>query len=264
MKRRNRVVISWVGLYRSVRVATLCLPLAALAAAPCTADILVTKDGRQIETKGFWEVKGRQVIFTAKSGVLSSVRLSEIDLEASELATNPPPPPPAALEEAPEKPSLGSLAGRDRPEPVMVLTNEDIGQADVEAMEDFASAFGGALMELQRALAHGFAEMSDDPEAAKEEIDRQLESQQQELEQGLEDFGKAFEEMLVAVAAVTERYPELQELNPDDPESVRQNAGSIRAAAADLRAAAQQAESPEAREMLNDAAAQMEAKLAGS
>ena len=232
-----------------------------LVVPPASADVLVTRDGQRIETDGPWEVKGRQVVFTNTAGVLSVVRLSEIDLEASELATNPPEPEVAADTWRDDEPRLGDVSqkGKDRPQAVMTLTNDDVGMAKVEEIEDFASAFGGALLEMQRAIAHSLAEMSDDPDATRQEIDRQLEAQEDELA----EFGKAFEEMLETLTAVVERYPELQTLNPEDPDSIRENAAAIRSAAADIRTAAQQAESEQAREMLNGAADQMEATAAG-
>ena len=84
------------------------------------ADVLVTRHGRQIQTDGPWEVKGRQILFTSPEGTLSSVRLSEIDLEASELATHPPAPVESDEDEAP----------RVVKEPVLVLTDKDIGGFD--------------------------------------------------------------------------------------------------------------------------------------
>lgn len=52
-----------------------------------SADVLVTRDGGRVETEGPWEVRGRLVVFTRSGGTLSSLRLSDIDLEASETAT---------------------------------------------------------------------------------------------------------------------------------------------------------------------------------
>ena len=94
--------------------------LGAGAATFCAADILVTQDGQQIETEGPWTVKGRQVIFTTPEGRLTSIRLTEVDLEASELATNPPPPPPPVPGAEPDKPKAP-------PKPILVLTDDNIG-----------------------------------------------------------------------------------------------------------------------------------------
>lgn len=66
---------------------------------PLAADVLVLRDGKHIATEGAWEVRGRQVIYRSREGVLSAVRGSEVDLPASEAATKaekaPPAPPPA-------------------------------------------------------------------------------------------------------------------------------------------------------------------------
>lgn len=56
-------------------------------AAPACADWLVTRDGGRVETKGPWKVKGKLVVFTQADGVLSSLRLSEVNLDASRAAT---------------------------------------------------------------------------------------------------------------------------------------------------------------------------------
>lgn len=95
--------------------------LAGLAlAAPAAADWLVTQDGARIETDGPWEIKGAVVLFTLPNGTLSSMRLSEVDLDKSAEATydaENPPPPDEAGEEPPKK------------EPVLSLTNKDIRRA---------------------------------------------------------------------------------------------------------------------------------------
>jgi hypothetical protein len=51
------------------------------------ADWLVTREGARVEIKGHWQVKGKLVVFTRKDDTLASLRLSEVDLEASERAT---------------------------------------------------------------------------------------------------------------------------------------------------------------------------------
>ncbi|MFL6194716.1 MAG: FxLYD domain-containing protein [Thermoanaerobaculia bacterium] len=77
------------------------LGLVLLAATPSKADWLITKAGARVETRGPWQVKGKLVVFTQNDGSLSSLRLSEVDLEASTKATadaklqaEAPPPPP--------------------------------------------------------------------------------------------------------------------------------------------------------------------------
>jgi hypothetical protein len=61
--------------------------LALTAAAPATADWLVTREGGRVETKGPWKVKGKLVVFTLSDGKLSSLRATEVDLDASRQAT---------------------------------------------------------------------------------------------------------------------------------------------------------------------------------
>lgn len=99
--------------------------LAALGMAPpASGDLLVTRDGSRIETQGPWEVRGRLVVFTRTDGVLASMRLREVDLEASEEATA------AAAREEKEASEAGEEAGRDdagsQPrEAAWVLTDAD-------------------------------------------------------------------------------------------------------------------------------------------
>lgn len=80
------------------------LPAALAAAGPAAADWLRTRDGALVETRGPWKVRGALVIFTAPNGTLSSLRVSEVDLDASAVATmaarSPPSP---AAEEASRK-----------------------------------------------------------------------------------------------------------------------------------------------------------------
>lgn len=98
----------------------LLVALVVTAAPPVAADWLVTTDGDRIETEGPWKVDGRKVVFTLPGGTLSMMRLSEVDLEASEAATEEAlrPPEPEVEEKEPEAPR----------EPVLVLTNADIPQ----------------------------------------------------------------------------------------------------------------------------------------
>jgi hypothetical protein len=66
-----------------------CVLLAALLAlaAPAQGDWLVTRDGNQVETRGAWQVKGKLVVFHTAKGELSSLRLADVDLEASRRET---------------------------------------------------------------------------------------------------------------------------------------------------------------------------------
>ena len=98
--------------------------LAALAALPSAADWLVTRDGARVETKGGWEVKGNQVVFTLPNGTLSVLRKSEVDLEASHLVTA-----------EGQKPAAVRGKDAERRTSVMVLTNKDVRRAEDAAAE---------------------------------------------------------------------------------------------------------------------------------
>ena len=92
--------------------------LGLLAGPPAVADWLVTREGDRIETRGAWEVRGKLVVFTLPNGTLSSIRIADVDLEASrELAERRA----RAAEERPSEPTP-----RERPEPVLVLTDADV------------------------------------------------------------------------------------------------------------------------------------------
>jgi hypothetical protein len=67
--------------------AAILLCVAGLAPAAARADWLVTNEGGRVETKGPWKVDGKRVIFTQKDGTLSSLRLTEVDLDASKQTT---------------------------------------------------------------------------------------------------------------------------------------------------------------------------------
>jgi hypothetical protein len=99
------------------RLAALLLP-ALLASLPAGADWLVTRQGGRVETREPWEVKGKLVVFRTLDGTLSSLRLTEVDLEASRKATEEAARARAAAAEAPAKPAK-------RPS-VLVLTDKDV------------------------------------------------------------------------------------------------------------------------------------------
>lgn len=122
------------GVSGAVLAALVGLAAAALAS-PVAADWLVTRDGTHIETRGPWEVRGRTVVFTGANGTLSSMRLSEVDLEASTAATERAKAPPPPREEQ-QKPPEGEK------EPVLVLTDADVGH--VEHRRPAVSAEAGA------------------------------------------------------------------------------------------------------------------------
>jgi hypothetical protein len=92
-----------------------------------TADILVLKDGSRVQTEGEWEVQGRLVVFRTAGGSLSSIRLDEVDLEASEAAT-------AAAQRAEEEARRAPPPRVERREPVAVLTDRDVARVFPEAL----------------------------------------------------------------------------------------------------------------------------------
>ncbi len=123
---------------RRLRPTTLGAALMAVSfALPAGADWLVLHEGGKLETRGAWEVKGKLVVFTSASGALSSMRLADIDLEASREAT-------AAAERAREQPPPPPAA---RPEPSrakIVLTDADVRRAVPEAAPAAADAAAAA------------------------------------------------------------------------------------------------------------------------
>jgi len=109
--------------------------LALAAAAPAAADWLVTRQGGgRVETRGPWQVKGKLVVFTLPDGKLSSLRLSEVDLDASRRATG------EAAAAARATPAAPAPAPRPR-EARVVLTDESFRRA---APPPAAAPDGGA------------------------------------------------------------------------------------------------------------------------
>jgi hypothetical protein len=107
------------------RIAKRLAAVAAVAGAaflvPATGDWLVTRDGDRIETQGPWRVESRLVVFKRPDGTYASMRLSEIDLEASERLT---------LEHAEAaKRAVSREGSRDRRESVARLTEKDLPPA---------------------------------------------------------------------------------------------------------------------------------------
>lgn len=87
---------------------------------PAAADWLVTKDGSRVETQGPWEVRDRLVVFKRPDGTFASMRLSDVDLDASERLTR----------EMAEK-ARSAREGKERDEPrkrpvVARLTEKDL------------------------------------------------------------------------------------------------------------------------------------------
>jgi hypothetical protein len=113
----------------------LTLALAAgLVAGAAHADILVTRDGARLSTRGPWKVEGRRVVFTAENGTLSALRTEEVDLDQSALAT-------ARAQQA-AKETVAPAAAAPTGEPVLRITEKDIPPVGEEA-ESESSGEGG-------------------------------------------------------------------------------------------------------------------------
>lgn len=74
---------------RSSAVALASVFLLMLSSVPSilSADVLVTRLGEQVETRGAWEIDGKRVVFHLQGGGLASLRMIEVDLPASHRAT---------------------------------------------------------------------------------------------------------------------------------------------------------------------------------
>jgi len=119
---------------RPLRSAPLLVTAFALVAGSAGADLLVTRDGATVETKGPWKVEGRRIVFSLPNGVLSSMRTEMVDLDRSAVATA------RAAEEAVAAASPAPAASSDTV--VMRITEKDIPPMTVsedEAEEGAAS-----------------------------------------------------------------------------------------------------------------------------
>ena len=116
-----------------------------LCAAAAQADWLVTRAGERIETEGSWQVKGRMVVFTRPGGTLASMRLSEVDLDASREAT-------ARAAEAAARPAEPAPAPPPR-QATRVITTDDVGAGT-------PGAEGADLLVERLRQAHQFQDVS--------------------------------------------------------------------------------------------------------
>lgn len=104
---------------RKTSLSAMLMLLSVPLAAPVAADWLVTRDGGRIETKGQWRVEGAKVVFTLPNGTMSVMRKSEVDLDASAVAS-------AAI----VKPAETTTA-EPKKTPILTLTDKDIPKAAV-------------------------------------------------------------------------------------------------------------------------------------
>lgn len=119
------------GRSATVLAALLVLP-AVLAASPASSDWLVLRDGTTVETAGPWRVEGRLVVFELPGGPLASLRVDDVQLAASEEATE--------LARAPRIPAEPLPPPRKAR---VVITDADIPKARLEPASTEARDGGG-------------------------------------------------------------------------------------------------------------------------
>ncbi len=124
--------------------AALLFCLTALLSPGLNADVLVLRDGTQLETVGPWEVKGRQIVFKTAAGTLSALRLAEVDLPGSEKAT--------AEALAPKKEEAKPEVKK---QPVLVLTDKDVAKASPDFLAAVAQNDGNAAVAGQAGAGTG-------------------------------------------------------------------------------------------------------------
>ena len=107
---------------QSFRIGLVLGLLIALPGLPIAADWLVTQDGDRVETRGPWEIKGKLVVFTLPDGTLSSMRLTDVDLDASQELTN--------SKDVSSAPVATTSQRRDA---TIVITDSDVAHVAAEA-----------------------------------------------------------------------------------------------------------------------------------
>ncbi|REJ80219.1 MAG: hypothetical protein DWQ36_18475 [Acidobacteria bacterium] len=145
------------------RLATaLALTLALLVlATPAIAEVLVLIDGARIQTRGPWEERGRQVVYTDEHGNLAAIRASLVDLEASRAAGQE-----VAREDyvridhpAPKPRPSKAPPGRPGAEPVVITQGDVTATLDPEAQR-VAAIFSSLDQWALVALAHEFRSLA--------------------------------------------------------------------------------------------------------
>lgn len=120
----------------------------ALLALPVQADWLVTREGARVETRGAWTVKGKLVVFHTAAGKLSSLRVAEVDLDASRRVTEEAVAAQAQAAAEPEK-------APERRKPVRVITDKDVRPAGEPAEEPEEGEAAAQSEETEEADAPG-------------------------------------------------------------------------------------------------------------
>lgn len=121
-----------------------------LLAGAAAAEHLVLRDGARIETRGPWQIKGQQVIFTLPNGTLSSLRLEDIDVGASRAAET--------MQTAGPKAPRPARGASDRPPPVLEITDRDVPRAarlPAAKEQDAGDDDTGALEKAAKASVDG-------------------------------------------------------------------------------------------------------------
>jgi len=145
---------------RSRTALLLTCSLAALAGAGAArADWIVTRQGQRIETSGAWQEKGKLLVFHLADGKLSSLRLSEVDLEASRTATRKakeaPVAAPAQEPVKPRRPSVAKLTDKDFQHPAAAAPSEKAGDKAAGAPDKKPSGVAVASWERGKAEDDG-------------------------------------------------------------------------------------------------------------
>ncbi len=148
----------------------LCWLACVMGAAAAQADWLVTRAGERIETEGGWQVKGRMVVFTQLGGTLSSIRLSEVDLDASREAT-------AGAAEAAARPSEPAPAPAAPRKATRVITTDDVGAGTpgAEGTDLLVERLRQAHRFQDVDLAMGLVNWEDAPEGVRNYFQTQFE-----------------------------------------------------------------------------------------
>lgn len=119
---------------------------AASGAASERPEVLITRDGQRIATRGRWRIESSRIVYTDERGVLSSVRREEIDLEATRRAARSAASSPAPVAEGERRPVLvledGDVA-RFRP----TAASEGAGAGSQERADGDGSEGGASATE---------------------------------------------------------------------------------------------------------------------
>lgn len=113
----------------SVRVGAAALAALLFAAGGARADWLVLADGSAMEIKGPPATRGQMVVFQMPNGTLASLRLSEVDLEASARRT-------AAARERKTAPAASPAPPAEEKKAVFVITDADVRHVSAAAASE--------------------------------------------------------------------------------------------------------------------------------